>query len=147
LPFVQAKINLSFGDHPIKSILFYKKFQKNPYICERNSFFHPNFIFMSQNLAISNLKLRLINVITLSEDVELLQYLEQLCLQTTQLRQSPLLPQKSALQKLTKPRPKKLDIEQLKKEQGFVQFNRIEFDKLVRSLNIQEPIENLIKMI
>jgi hypothetical protein len=102
---------------------------------------------MSQNLAISNLKLRLINVITLSEDVELLQYLEQLCLQTTQLRQSPLLPQKSALQKLTKPRPKKLDIEQLKKEQGFVQFNRIEFDKLVRSLNIQEPIENLIKMI
>jgi hypothetical protein len=102
---------------------------------------------MSQNLAISNLKLRLINVITLSEDVELLQYLEQLCLQTTQLRQSPLLPQKSVLQKLTKPRPKKLDIEQLKKEQGFVQFNRIEFDKLVRSLNIQEPIENLIKMI
>jgi hypothetical protein len=102
---------------------------------------------MSQTLAMSNLKLRLINVITLSEDEALLQYLEQLCLQATQLRQSPLLPQKSALQKLTKPRPKQLDIEKLKKEQGFVQFNQIEFDRLVRALNIQEPIEDLIKMI
>ena len=94
---------------------------------------------MSQTLAISNLKLRLITAITLSEDVELLKILEQLCLQTTQLRQSPLLPQKAVLQKLARPRPLKLDIEKLKKEQGFTQFNQGEFERIVRSLNIQEP--------
>jgi hypothetical protein len=102
---------------------------------------------MSQTLAMSHLKLRLIHTITLSEDLEWLQYLEQLCLQATQLRQSPLSPQPNSLKKLAKPRSKKLDIEKLKKEQGFTQFNQVEFDKLVRSLNIQEPIEDLIKMI
>jgi hypothetical protein len=41
---------------------------------------------MSQTLAMSHLKWRLIHTITLSEDLEWLQYLEQLCLQATQLR-------------------------------------------------------------
>ena len=51
------------------------------------------------------------------------------------------------LRKLSTPRKKKLDIELLKKEQNFTQFNRTRFDKLIKELNIQEPIEQLLQMI
>ena len=53
----------------------------------------------------------------------------------------------AALTKLTKPRRKTLDIEQLKKEQNFTEFNRPRFDQLIKELDIQEPIEQLLKMI
>ena len=49
--------------------------------------------------------------------------------------------------KLTKPRAKTLDIETLKKEQGFTQFDRAKFNALIKELDIQEPIEELIAMI
>ena len=52
-----------------------------------------------------------------------------------------------ALIKLTKPRRKTLNIEQLKKEQHFTEFNRPRFDQLIKELDIQEPIEQLLKMI
>ena len=51
------------------------------------------------------------------------------------------------LKKITKPRRKKLDIEVLKNEQNFTQFNRTKFDELVKELDIQEPIEQLLTMI
>ena len=52
-----------------------------------------------------------------------------------------------ALKKLSKPGKKKLDIEALKKEQKFTTFNRPRFDQLIKELNIQEPIEQLLQMI
>ena len=52
-----------------------------------------------------------------------------------------------ALKKLSEPRKKKLDIEALKKEQKFTKFNRSRFDQLIKELNIQEPIEQLLQMI
>ena len=51
------------------------------------------------------------------------------------------------LLKIAKPIKKKLDIDQLIKEQNFKGFNKKKFDKLVKELNIQEPIEQLLEMI
>ena len=51
------------------------------------------------------------------------------------------------LKNLSKPRRKKLNIEALKKEQNFSQFNRAKFDALIKELDIQEPIEQLLSMI
>jgi hypothetical protein len=51
------------------------------------------------------------------------------------------------LLKMTKPRRKTLNIEELKKEQGFVQFDKAAFKTLVAELAIQEPIEELVAMI
>ena len=47
------------------------------------------------------------------------------------------------LKKITKPHRKKLDIEVLKKEQNFTQFDRTKFDELVKELDIQEIIEKV----
>lgn len=51
------------------------------------------------------------------------------------------------LLKMIKPRAKTLDIEVLKKEQGFTQFDKVKFKTLIKELDIQEPIEELIAMI
>jgi hypothetical protein len=48
------------------------------------------------------------------------------------------------LEKLAKPIRKNLDIEELIKEQNWKPINREEFDRLVKELDIQEPIEQLI---
>lgn len=53
------------------------------------------------------------------------------------------------LQKLIKPIRKKLDIEQLKKEQNYEQ-NRMDsetFFKLVDEINIEEPLEDLLNQL
>ena len=50
------------------------------------------------------------------------------------------------LSQVNKPRRKTLDIEVLKQEQNFTQFNRTRFDQLVKELNIQEPIEQLLQI-
>ena len=51
------------------------------------------------------------------------------------------------LLKMVKPRAKTLDIETLKKEQGFTQFDKVKFKTLIKELDIQEPIEELVAMI
>lgn len=53
----------------------------------------------------------------------------------------------ATLIKLAKPRRKTLDIEQLKQEQNFTEFNRPRFDQLIKELDIKEPIEQLLQMI
>lgn len=53
----------------------------------------------------------------------------------------------TVLLKLAKPRKHKLDIEALKKEQKFTTFNRKRFDKIIKELAIEEPIEQLLEMI
>ena len=51
------------------------------------------------------------------------------------------------LLKMIKPRAKTLDIETLKREQGFTQFDKVKFKNLIKELDIQEPIEELVAMI
>lgn len=87
-----------------------------------------------------SVKLHLIRQIALLDDARLLEQLAAI------LKQNP--PKNDdILRKLTKPRRKTLDIEQLKQEQNFTQFNRVRFDQLIKELDIQEPIEQLLQMI
>lgn len=39
------------------------------------------------------------------------------------------------------------DIETIKQKQGYQPFNRAEFDQLVKELDIQEPLEDLLAML
>ena len=87
-----------------------------------------------------SIKLHLISQIALLDDATVLAQLEDVLVKNPSKN-------KDILKKLSTPRKKKLDIELLKKEQNFTQFNRIRFDQLVKELNIQEPIEQLLKMI
>lgn len=51
------------------------------------------------------------------------------------------------LQRLAKPRRKKLDTEWLKKAQGFTNFNIQKMNELRQSIHLQEPIETLMQML
>ena len=86
------------------------------------------------------IKLDLIRQITSLNDVATLSQLEKV-LKTSDVEND------NILKNLAKPCRKKLDIEVLKKEQNFTQFDRINFDELVKELDIQEPIEQLLAMI
>ena len=57
---------------------------------------------------------------------------------------SPGKKQSDLLKKLTKPMRKKLDLDELKREQNWKPINRKEFDRLVKELDIQEPLEQLL---
>ncbi|CAN5246824.1 hypothetical protein BH20ACI1_BH20ACI1_15020 [soil metagenome] len=48
------------------------------------------------------------------------------------------------LKKLVKPIKKKIDLEELKREQNWKPIDREEFDRLVREIDIQEPLEQLL---
>ena len=84
-------------------------------------------------------KLELITKITLVESEALLSKLEAWF---NQLQDKELL-----LKALSVPIRKKTDLDEIMKEQNYTGFNRKEFDKLIKELNIQEPIEELINMI
>ncbi len=60
------------------------------------------------------------------------------------LEPHPTAKQLKMLEKLAKPMRKKLDIEELKREQNWKPIDRKKFDKLVKEIDIQEPIEQLI---
>ena len=51
------------------------------------------------------------------------------------------------LKKLAKPMRKKLDVNELVKEQGFKGVDRQKFDAIIKELDIKEPIEKLIAAI
>jgi hypothetical protein len=53
----------------------------------------------------------------------------------------------AALLRLVKPRRKTLDMDELKKEQNYKGFDKNLFKSLIKDLDIQEPIEELVKMI
>ena len=57
---------------------------------------------------------------------------------------SPSREQSDLLRKLAKPMRKKLDLEELKREQNWKPIDRKKFDKLVKELDIQEPLEQLL---
>ena len=56
-------------------------------------------------------------------------------------------PTNAVIDALDKPMRDKLDIEQLKKEQGFKPINKVEFFQKIDELNIEEPLEDLLAMI
>ncbi len=57
---------------------------------------------------------------------------------------SPTEKQLEMLKTLAKPMRKKLDLEELKREQNWKPIDRKEFDRLVSEIDIQEPLEQLI---
>ncbi len=60
------------------------------------------------------------------------------------LEKSPAKKQSDRLKKIAKPMRKKLDLEELKREQHWNPINREEFDGLVKELDIQESLEQLL---
>lgn len=48
------------------------------------------------------------------------------------------------LQRLARPMPKKLDIDALIAQQSFKWIDRAKFDRLIRKINITEPLEQLL---
>ncbi len=51
------------------------------------------------------------------------------------------------LMEIVKPVRDEFDIERLKKEQNYQGFDKEEVDRLIEEIDIQEPIEELLKMI
>ena len=60
------------------------------------------------------------------------------------LEKGPTDEQMEMLKKIAKPMRKKMDIEELKGEQNWKPVNREEFDRLIREIDIKEPLEQLI---
>ncbi len=90
------------------------------------------------NQSLDTLKVKLIARISALSSEEVLHQLEQI-----------LMPSESAnpadmLHRLTRPMPKKLDIDALILKQGFKGVDRARFDQLVQKINIQEPLEQLL---
>lgn len=90
----------------------------------------------SKQMAIEALKLSLIQYIMETQDEKRLQRLYVVV-------QS----EENMLERLAKPMRKTLDIEQLKKEQGFQPINKKQFFQQLDDLEIEEPIEELLAMI
>lgn len=51
------------------------------------------------------------------------------------------------IKRLNKPMRKRIDIEELKEEQGYKPINKEEFFKKIDALDIEEPLEELLRMI
>jgi len=91
-------------------------------------------------MSVDALKLKLINQIMSLQDAYKLQKLE------ATLRDM-WADEGDMIKKLNKPMRKKIDIEALKKEQGFTPINKKEFFKKIEQLNIEEPLDDLLRMI
>ena len=89
---------------------------------------------------VESIKLNLITQIASLNDAQTLTQLE-LILNKSKANKD------DVVSKLNRPRKKRIDIEMLKKEQKFSTFNRKRFDELIKELDIQEPIEQLLQMI
>lgn len=90
------------------------------------------------NQSIDTLKVNLISRISALSNEEVLRQLEQILIPSESADPSDI------LFRLSKPIPKKLDIDALIVKQGFKGINRIKFDQLVRKINLQEPLEELL---
>ncbi len=89
--------------------------------------------------SIDTLKIGIIQQISLLEDALVLHQIEQLLWQLTAKQNA------ETIQRLAKPTRLRLDLPNLKKQQGFTVFNEKRFHELIDLLNIQEPIEILTK--
>ena len=84
-------------------------------------------------------KLDLITHITQLDTDELLSQLQALFYQWINKEQ--------LLKSLSIPIRQKTDLDEIMREQNYQGFNRQVFDELIREINIQEPVEELIQMI
>ncbi len=87
-----------------------------------------------------SVKLDIISQITQLSDAEILMQLADVLDKNTKKKEHIL----AVISKLIR---KKLDIEQLKTEQNFTNFNRARFNQLIKKLDIKEPIEVLLQSI
>lgn len=90
-------------------------------------------------MTVETKKYKLIEKITSLQDEEVLNKLE---LVLDEYSRGNLI-----LMEIVKPIREKLDIEQLKKEQNYQGFDKEEVDRLIKEIDLQEPIEELLKMI
>jgi len=56
-------------------------------------------------------------------------------------------PDENILNRLEKPIRKRIDVEEIKREQNFKPINKEAFFKRIEELNIEEPLEKLIEML
>ena len=90
-------------------------------------------------MTVETKKYKLIERITSLQDEEVLNKLE---LVLNEYSRGNLI-----LMEIVKPIREKLDIEQLKKEQNYQGFDKEEVDRLIKEIDPQEPIEELLEMI
>ncbi len=84
-------------------------------------------------------KHKLLQRIEAVEDVAMIHHLEDVLDQ--------LLVENDALAALTKPIRKRLDIDELIREQNYQHPTKEELDEIIQDADIQEPIEDLLNMI
>ncbi len=89
-------------------------------------------------MTVETKKYKLIEKITSLQDEEVLNKLELLLKEYSSGN--------ATLMEIVKPMSEELDIEQLKLEQNYKGFNKEEVDQLIKEINIQEPIEDLLRM-
>ena len=89
--------------------------------------------------ATAALKVNLIQQITNIENDALLMQLKKII--------NELNSEENVLQRIARPTRAFLDLENLKKEQGYTKFDEKKFDELLKSLAIEEPFEDLVAMI
>lgn len=91
--------------------------------------------------ALDSLKMNLIVDIThLNDEASLRQISDTV----SEVKKNLTVKQKEILEKITKPMRKKTTVEDLKREQNWKPIDREKFDRLIRELDIQEPLEQLI---
>lgn len=90
-------------------------------------------------MTVETKKYKLIEKITSLQDEEVLNKLELLL---DEYSKGNLI-----LMEIVKPIRENLDVEQLKKEQNYQGFDKEEVDRLIKEIDLQEPIEELLKMI
>ncbi|MFN0212896.1 MAG: hypothetical protein ACKVT2_01465 [Saprospiraceae bacterium] len=90
------------------------------------------------NQSIDSLKVSLISQISALSNEDMLRQLEQILMPRESANPSDL------LYRLARPMPQKLDIDALIIKQNFKGVNRSKFNQLVRKINIQEPLEQLL---
>jgi hypothetical protein len=90
---------------------------------------------------LDSLKINLIVEITNLDDETILYQIAKII---DKEKKQPTERQLELLKKLSKPMRKKTDINEIKKEQNWKGIDREKFDRLVKELNIQEPLEQLI---
>jgi len=54
---------------------------------------------------------------------------------------------KDILEQLARPIRPHFDLEEIKREQGYQPINREELEELIKELDIQEPLEDLLAML
>ncbi|MCI5094196.1 MULTISPECIES: hypothetical protein [Phaeodactylibacter] len=90
-------------------------------------------------MTVETKKYKLIEKITSLQDEEVLNKLELLLKEYSSGN--------AILMEIVKPMREELDIEQLKLEQNYKGFNKEEVDQLIKEIDIQEPIEDLLRMV